>query len=1500
MNLFRITSNFKNEIYNNVVHHKFPNLNKTETLLLSNYLCKLINYISHYNGFFLDHDETLLINKYIKYFQFDNYQHLHNLLLLLLPYINDPLQTNQFNITFLKEIYLNRNQCDINLESPKYQYSNIQYNRCIRQNPIIEYDTIVLDIQHNFNLLCETVIKMANRFFINWSTVLPITITDYMNNSLYKNTYNAFINHNLQHIDFIKTSNLRNHPLHLYAGHIYDALNFYFIENIIEHKWMIINIHYDDNEHQQYNYPLFAILKIIFDYSFNIDDSDKFYNLIFKLFQFTCPNDSQQSITIGKYIIDKQNAIKIIVALIVFFDNFYPKKTTNYISLNLNSIDKQIFFERNIIFNAFNENYNKYINNFSQTLLSITPRELSNFIYISYEQIKTSWYGYYLNDPSTNLNFSHLINNHTVFTPELIYLYAISITGTTPPANKYWCSLNNNEHQHVINMFNDFNNSKIKKIVKSYVKFELIGYEFRKDSNIKQLIHKILNDKICDVIFQALIINGSLSFINFKDLTNTQLYEYESGYNFINNTAYNSSQIQILNNNQSNNISYMQFINDYHSNIKNIMTLTWPNQLLFFHKYINNRVLLVTGGTGVGKSSQVPKLTLYALKIIDYKLNGQIICTQPTISAVTKNALHMSEELGVPIQETLNSNNMKFSEKNFNIQFEYKNKKKSHYRNIDKLMLKFVTDGILLQNIINYPMIFKSNNKKHYFLPQNLYDIIIIDESHTHNLNMDVILTFLKYAVYYNNTIKLLIISATMDSDEHYYRRFFRDINNNKIFPLNTFLKTHNLDRISIDMRYHVGSKLRFPVTEYYKPNFNYKMAINEILNTSSSGDILLFQTGAGDILNAVANINKFTPYDVLALPLFSKMDDSDKNVIFNLKDNRSKIIQSKNSNSTHFKLGNDSPYNRFIIVATNVVEASITIDSLKFVIDNGFYKSQYFDFNINKIVTNDKTPISEQSRLQRRGRVGRVSSGSVYYLYEQNSRADVKHNYDITIIDLKNFFYEFLSPESQNNLLNVPDKYNPNLITFNLNFIKNSPQIQSMFFSVLHMYYNNSGFEYYGNNNLYDYKFVKTPPAPYFGGYSMINLTDNNGQFYLIHPEENNIIRNLKNDITGTLNSNIKYQNNVIETFKILNAWEKLKSYFFIFDKTNKKTQFGNFVFQISKIFETFEFQTNNLEFAISYVYSRKYNCLDFLKLIAFYFACSFLPKNIFDDSTILNTQSSFSDSELFLSLITLFDRIKITFDPSKFNDNVDSFFDILNGKFKTISDFNINLTDKYPYLLNNFATIFTFDFTKYHNIKQSFIINYYKTYLTILFEFILLENQIHVFEWCDKHLMINNLSPNHLYNYNLSFLHGFYENIVKSSGNQYYKINDFNLKNSISVKTHNNKILTNFDYLLFLNYDNQNKLTFIHGLREIDVMSLSHIYNYQFISNILQQNITVSIPYYRQNINILKYAIKKYFNSDNIKTYQFLDDSPAFFDYINTLCKETRASPSLYYLTK
>ena len=149
-------------------------------------------------------------------------------------------------------------------------------------------------------------------------------------------------------------------------------------------------------------------------------------------------------------------------------------------------------------------------------------------------------------------------------------------------------------------------------------------------------------------------------------------------------------------------------------------------------------------------------------------------------------------------------------------------------------------------------------------------------------------------------------------------------------------------------------------------------------------------------------------------------MSKIDKNV-FKIRNFRKNIHKEWGMDYIEDKKVPKGLYKRAIIIATNVAEASITISGLKYVIDNGYAKVNKFDEIKNK--TNlliEK--ISEASRIQRRGRVGRIASGTVYYLYKKGAR-DIKPKYKITQDDFHENFLQLLSESSNREV--IPAFYN-------------------------------------------------------------------------------------------------------------------------------------------------------------------------------------------------------------------------------------------------------------------------------------------------------------------------------------------------------------------------------------------------------------------------------------------------------------------------------------------
>ena len=713
-----------------------------------------------------------------------------------------------------------------------------------------------------------------------------------------------------------------------------------------------------------------------------------------------------------------------------------------------------------------------------------------------------------------------------------------------------------------------------------------------------------IRDRIVDITFECLIMKGLLSQLIFnKQLTDISIlgrnYEELKQNQYANLQKYvlNDKMIRLYKSDAYYFLTDKLYgdLNEIHRDSKkdyfdlilseyrwySFYAVDWIAQINFFHHYINNRVLYITGATGQGKSTQIPKLFLYALKMIDNKLNGRVICSQPRTDPTINNSVQISWELGVPINEM--SVNYKKQIKTFNPYVQYQSQTASHL--VDShhgLLLKLVTDKLLSMELLRSP-IFKQVEKTYdddnsaesiefnIYSRYNLYDVIIVDESHEHNINMDIILTIARDTIRYNNSLRLVIISATIGDDEYIYRRYYKDINDNFTFPYNNNNAKYNLSRLYVDRRIHIsppGETTQHIVKDIYldKDPVDYleseQLAINkalELISTTLFGDILLFSLSKTNVNELCEKINKmlYSSSNVICLPFYSELPA--KWNIFDSLGKKVKLITTHREDlfidmfqtSSTFRTVPLGTYDRVIIIATNIAEASITVDSLKYVIDTG-YNIIVSDNPYSNEPTVEKSLISETSRIQRRGRVGRVSSGIVYYMYTKDSHAHIKSSYKICIQNIYLELYD-LTPRIYNDSLLISDFdfinhiYNKfetkQAVRFISNkFITNSKILANL---IIHHYTENGillpsvlnfmskythrddfsinklrekllSAHLYGFNIDQTYKLINERPTRFISGYNISeDIYDRLGNFYIIHPEENNIKRNL---LTGKI----------------------------------------------------------------------------------------------------------------------------------------------------------------------------------------------------------------------------------------------------------------------------------------------------------------------------------------------------------------------------------------------
>ena len=775
-----------------------------------------------------------------------------------------------------------------------------------------------------------------------------------------------------------------------------------------------------------------------------------------------------------------------------------------------------------------------------------------------------------------------LDKNYLSLEPRTKIQFFNNINSTNINRIKLWINLSNNlNRQYLDNNVPNYDN-KLVELLNAF-KNLYINLIFEELVTTGILNKFVLNSKITDKLLlpqdfgprkdrmKSLIKESFES--NKKDWTNSYYYLTNNKFKNLQKMRLENKKGTILDKYEE--LSYFDIISKDHE-WPVFYAMDWISQISFFQHYIYHQVLYVTGATGQGKSTQVPKLLLYALKAIDYKSNGKVICTQPRVTPTVNNATRISDELGLPIEQISNVSSVKIKTNNFYVQ--YKHQADSHANSKQNYgTLQLVTDGTLLEQIKQNPTM-KQKSPEGKFVKNNMYDIIIVDEAHEHNINMDIIIALARQSCYFNNQLKLIIVSATMDDDEPIYRRYFYDINDKIMFPLkmsilHPFLQTEFFPNPDyMDRRYHIsppGETTQYKVDEYYldfdpsehitnereaakqAQDLGYKKII-DICTKSVSGDILFFANGLPEIKKAVQYLNNNLPVGIVALPYFAKMHINYKDIIEKINIKISSI-KTKREN-VYLEWGDtfiEDPtvpnglYKRAVIIATNVAEASITITSLGFVVDNGYAKVNNYDELTNK-TSLDVDKISESSRLQRKGRVGRVGNGSVYYMYKKFGRRFIKPKYKITQEELSTTILGILAPKSFDDCNNgIIDMANVNKLIFSpiLNFnifstIQNKDKINK------NNYLFKSGFfelyqeNYFINNKSPDglyYNIIKagnnedqTMDSSFFvfeNGQIIQNIFDETGYFYLIHPFENSIKRNI-------LNSIIKFENK--ETYKI------------------------------------------------------------------------------------------------------------------------------------------------------------------------------------------------------------------------------------------------------------------------------------------------------------------------------------------------------------------------------
>ena len=273
----------------------------------------------------------------------------------------------------------------------------------------------------------------------------------------------------------------------------------------------------------------------------------------------------------------------------------------------------------------------------------------------------------------------------------------------------------------------------------------------------------------------------------------------------------------------------------------------------------HNRVVIICGETGCGKSTQIPKMCLEAGRA-DAGLVG---CTQPRRIAAVTIAHRIAEELGESLGATVG----------YKIRFQDKTSPRT--------LIKIMTDGMLLAETQSNPTL-------------SAYGTLIIDEAHERSLNIDFMLGIARTLLPRRRDLRLVITSATLDVETF-----------SRAFPGAPVIE--------------IGGRL-YPVEVEYLPaealpgadEGDYVdlavRAVERLKSRRLVGDILIFMPTEQDILETCERLEGKRAPGMAVLPLYARLPAAQQGRVYSVTG--PKIVVATNVAETSLTI----PGIRFVI----------------------------------------------------------------------------------------------------------------------------------------------------------------------------------------------------------------------------------------------------------------------------------------------------------------------------------------------------------------------------------------------------------------------------------------------------------------------------------------------------------------------------------------------------------------------------------------------------------
>ena len=250
-------------------------------------------------------------------------------------------------------------------------------------------------------------------------------------------------------------------------------------------------------------------------------------------------------------------------------------------------------------------------------------------------------------------------------------------------------------------------------------------------------------------------------------------------------------------------------------------------------------VVIVSGETGSGKTTQLPKI---ALAIGRGRANGGgwIGHTQPRRIAASSVAKRIAEELKTPLGDVVG----------YKVRFQD--------RLAPSASVKLMTDGILLAETQSDPLL-------------RAYDTIIVDEAHERSLNIDFLLGHLKQILPRRPDLRVVVTSATIDAERFAAHFASRDVPapvievSGRLYPVEIRWRPFEESR-----DHDLGDAICEAVDELWRGP-----------DAAGSGDVLVFLPGEREIRDAAEKLRKHHPPGVEVLPLFARLSQQQQDDVF-------------------------------------------------------------------------------------------------------------------------------------------------------------------------------------------------------------------------------------------------------------------------------------------------------------------------------------------------------------------------------------------------------------------------------------------------------------------------------------------------------------------------------------------------------------------------------------------------------------------------------------------